>query len=75
MVINNYESSLQLLRKCKNCRYRAPELLLKQDYDFAIDIWALGCIMFELYNLVPLFPGENVNIEMFFVLYFWLNIN
>jgi serine/threonine protein kinase len=29
--------------------YRAPEILLGLErYDFAIDIWAIGCIFYEL---------------------------
>ena len=29
--------------------YRAPEIiLLKKDYSFGVDIWALGCIVAEL---------------------------
>ena len=40
--------------------YRAPECVLKsKNYDEKVDIWALGCIMAELYNLKPLFPGNN----------------
>ena len=40
--------------------YRAPELILKtKKYDQAIDIFAMGCIMAELYLLWPLFPGVN----------------
>ena len=40
--------------------YRAPECVLKsRNYDEKIDIWALGCIMAELYSLKPLFPGQN----------------
>lgn len=40
--------------------YRAPECVLKsKNYDEKIDIWALGCIMAELYNLKPLFPGQS----------------
>ena len=40
--------------------YRAPELLLSTtDYTFAVDIWAIGCIMGELTDGQPLFPGEN----------------
>ena len=41
-------------------RYRAPELLLKEEYDYSIDVWAVGCLMAELYKLAPLFPGSNV---------------
>jgi serine/threonine protein kinase len=39
--------------------YRAPEILLRStSYNSPIDLWALGCIMAELYMLRPLFPGE-----------------
>ena len=40
--------------------YRAPELLLSQgNYGKAVDYWAIGCIMGELVDGNPLFPGEN----------------
>ncbi|GIX78654.1 hypothetical protein CDAR_370061 [Caerostris darwini] len=40
--------------------YRAPEILLRStNYSSPIDLWALGCIMAELYNLRPLFPGRS----------------
>ena len=40
--------------------YRAPELLLgSTTYDNSVDIWAIGCIMGELYDGQPLFPGES----------------
>lgn len=40
--------------------YRAPELLLgAEDYDFAIDVWSLGCIFAELLTRDPLFQGKN----------------
>lgn len=40
--------------------YRAPECLLKStSYNSPVDIWALGCIMIELYNLKPIFPGNS----------------
>ncbi|MEW5309829.1 MAG: hypothetical protein WDW38_001683 [Sanguina aurantia] len=50
--------------------YRAPELLLgppfKQDdvnvqymYNHGIDIWAIGCLMGELIDGEPLFPGDS----------------
>jgi serine/threonine protein kinase len=40
--------------------YRAPELLVGQAYDQAIDLWAIGCIMAELILLEPLFRGDKV---------------
>ncbi|KAM9426981.1 serine/threonine-protein kinase MAK-like isoform 2-T3 [Salvelinus alpinus] len=47
-------------------RYRAPEVLLRsQSYSSPIDIWAVGCIMAELYTLRPLFPGNSEVDEIF----------
>ncbi|XP_046883946.1 serine/threonine-protein kinase MAK-like [Hypomesus transpacificus] len=46
--------------------YRAPEVLLKSSsYSSPIDIWAVGCIMAELYTLRPLFPGNSEVDEIF----------
>jgi serine/threonine protein kinase len=39
--------------------YRAPELILAcNKYNFSIDVWAVGCILFELLTKTPMFPGE-----------------
>lgn len=46
--------------------YRAPEVLLRStNYSSPIDIWAVGCIMAELYTLRPLFPGSSEIDEIF----------
>lgn len=40
--------------------YRSPELLLGETkYSTAVDIWAIGCIMGELVDGRPMFPGES----------------
>ena len=40
--------------------YRAPELLLGDTgYGKSVDVWAIGCIMGELTDGQPLFPGES----------------
>ncbi|XP_073482765.1 serine/threonine-protein kinase ICK isoform X1 [Aquarana catesbeiana] len=40
--------------------YRAPEVLLRStNYNSPIDVWAVGCIMAEVYTLRPLFPGSS----------------
>lgn len=45
--------------------YRAPELILAcNKYDFSIDIWATGCILFELLTKTPMFPGEAEGIQI-----------
>ncbi|XP_078398038.1 serine/threonine-protein kinase ICK-like isoform X1 [Cetorhinus maximus] len=46
--------------------YRAPEVLLRStNYSSPIDMWAVGCIMAELYTLRPLFPGSSEIDEVF----------
>ncbi|GMT00542.1 hypothetical protein PENTCL1PPCAC_22716, partial [Pristionchus entomophagus] len=46
--------------------YRAPEILLRStSYNSPIDIWAVGCIMAELYMLRPLFPGTSELDQLF----------
>uniref|UniRef100_A0AC34G0I4 Protein kinase domain-containing protein n=1 Tax=Panagrolaimus sp. ES5 TaxID=591445 RepID=A0AC34G0I4_9BILA len=49
--------------------YRAPEILLRStNYNSPIDLWALGCIMAELYMLRPLFPGTSELDQIFKIL-------
>ncbi|CAB0029141.1 unnamed protein product [Trichogramma brassicae] len=46
--------------------YRAPEVLLHStSYNSPIDVWAVGCIMAELYTFRPLFPGKSEIDEIF----------
>lgn len=45
--------------------YRAPELILATSkYNEAIDIWAVGCILFELITRTPLFPGDTEGLQI-----------
>ncbi|MFH4980628.1 hypothetical protein AB6A40_007337 [Gnathostoma spinigerum] len=40
--------------------YRAPEIMLSSKcYTKAIDLWSVGCILGEMLNNRPMFPGEN----------------
>ena len=46
--------------------YRAPEIILLENYDTASDIWSLGCIAYELCKVVSgvtqdttLFSGDH----------------
>jgi cyclin-dependent kinase 2 len=39
--------------------YRAPEILLGSEvYSCSVDMWSIGCIMAELFNLQPLFLAD-----------------
>jgi glycogen synthase kinase 3 beta len=45
--------------------FRAPELLLGcQQYSCAIDAWAIGCVMAEMYLRHPIFPGHNTQDQL-----------
>uniref|UniRef100_A0AC35TS82 Protein kinase domain-containing protein n=1 Tax=Rhabditophanes sp. KR3021 TaxID=114890 RepID=A0AC35TS82_9BILA len=49
--------------------YRAPEILLRSlNYNSPIDLFAVGCIMAELYVLRPLFPGTSELDQIFKIL-------
>ncbi|WPH02028.1 kinase-like protein [Acrodontium crateriforme] len=41
--------------------YRAPEIILGMPFDYAIDMWSIGCTLFELYTGRILFTGGNNN--------------
>lgn len=41
--------------------YRAPEIMLGLQYNELLDVWSVGCILYELYTGKILFPGNNNN--------------
>ncbi|XP_020091990.1 cyclin-dependent kinase F-4-like isoform X1 [Ananas comosus] len=46
--------------------YRAPEVLLQASiYNSAVDMWAMGAIIAELFTLRPLFPGKSEADEIY----------
>lgn len=59
--------------------YRAPELLLgyslnvndfrSTKYGSSVDIWAIGCLMGELFTGRPVFPGESEIDQLYVILH------
>ncbi|KAF9559509.1 kinase-like protein [Agrocybe pediades] len=41
--------------------YRAPEIILGVPYDPSLDIWSIGCTLYELHTGKILFPGRSNN--------------
>ncbi|XP_044368129.1 serine/threonine-protein kinase PRP4 homolog isoform X3 [Triticum aestivum] len=41
--------------------YRAPEIILGLPYDHSLDMWSVGCCLYELYTGKILFPGGKNN--------------
>eukprot|EP00469_Lotharella_globosa_P012240 CAMPEP_0167789026 /NCGR_PEP_ID=MMETSP0111_2-20121227/10419_1 /TAXON_ID=91324 /ORGANISM="Lotharella globosa, Strain CCCM811" /LENGTH=412 /DNA_ID=CAMNT_0007681073 /DNA_START=100 /DNA_END=1338 /DNA_ORIENTATION=+ len=39
--------------------YRAPEVMVCDTYDEKIDVWAVGCILAEMYGRKPAFRGSD----------------
>ena len=42
-------------------RYMGPELMSSKPYTFQIDMWALGCILYEMLNMKPAFKCRTWN--------------
>jgi serine/threonine protein kinase len=48
--------------------YRAPEVMLKWNkYTKAIDMWSVGCILAELINRKPIFPGTDTEHQVMLI--------
>jgi serine/threonine-protein kinase PRP4 len=41
--------------------YRAPEIILGLPYDHPLDMWSVGCVVYELFTGQILFPGRTNN--------------
>ncbi|CAD7698677.1 unnamed protein product [Ostreobium quekettii] len=41
--------------------YRAPEIILGLRYDYPMDLWSVGCVVYELFTGKILFPGKSNN--------------
>ena len=45
--------------------YRAPEIIFQLQFNEKIDIWSLGCIIYELITKKPLFKGRTMRDLLF----------
>lgn len=41
--------------------YRAPEIVLGLAYDKAVDMWSVGCCLYEMFTGKVMFPGSTNN--------------
>jgi dual specificity tyrosine-phosphorylation-regulated kinase 2/3/4 len=48
--------------------YRAPEVILEIGYGPEIDTWSFGCVLVELFNGAPIFPGENQRDQLYYMI-------
>lgn len=52
------------VEKCKKAvgtpLYLSPEILKEELYDQRVDVWAIGCALYELLTLTPPFNGSDL---------------
>jgi serine/threonine protein kinase len=51
----SYHINDKLHDEIQDRRVRAPEIIMDLNYDYNVDIWSLGCIVFELLTGITLF--------------------
>eukprot|EP00703_Trepomonas_sp_PC1_P000460 JAP96146.1 Kinase, CMGC GSK [Trepomonas sp. PC1] len=59
-TFTKYTTELPQTGSIFNGWYSAPEVLLSDGlYGLEVDVFSLGCVMYELIQLEPLFPGKD----------------
>lgn len=65
LVLTDFGLSKESSSDAKNhsmtgtAQYMAPEILKGEPYDYAVDWWSLGCVVFDLLTGSPPFTGNN----------------
>lgn len=54
-----YENYKPLTRRCGSILSVAPEMLISEAYDYKVDIWALGVVLYELLSTRLPFYAES----------------
>lgn len=44
--------------------YLSPEICQNQQYNHKIDIWMLGCTLYELCSLQKPFSGDSIHVSL-----------
>jgi len=53
------KNDLKTLTICGTPSYNAPEMIKKNKYDFSVDIWSLGVLLYEMLTQRPCFTSKD----------------
>ena len=45
---------------CGTYEYMAPEMIFRSEYDYRVDIWAVGVLLYELLHGTAPFKGKSI---------------
>ncbi len=63
-LAKTYDFEMRLTVTVVTLWYRAPEILLAQSYNSAVDIWSAACIIAEMFARKALFPGISESSQL-----------
>ncbi len=49
---------------CGTVEYMAPETVKNEGYDFSIDVWSLGVLLYELIHSHSPFVVKDLNVKL-----------
>jgi serine/threonine protein kinase len=59
LSIDKYKGETNTITYIQSRFYRSIEATTRYKYDYPLDIWSVGCVLFELYTKIPLFPSVD----------------
>jgi len=61
---NSYFADKRSKNEIQDRRYRAPEIILDQNYSYSCDMWSVGCLVFELLTGYALFEPDELPVNL-----------
>lgn len=53
------------MTKCGTIEYLAPEVIEAKGYDYAVDYWSLGCLLYEMLTGKQAYPSKKMDMSRF----------
>lgn len=59
LSIDKKKNDYDLITYLQSRYYRSIETCMRHEYSYSMDLWSVGCILFEMYTKFPLFSSQN----------------